>query len=132
MHQHIIAEGRPVLADGARGANLFEARLISGGDPKGWNAALAGRIRAPRPSFKGAGARIILTNSLGGVRGRLALHGVEGKARELTRLAARNARHAAVATGRREGAPRLAAAPGSRASLDQPPARSRRRDGEGA
>ena len=92
MLQRLLAEGRPLLADGATGTNLFEVGLISGDSPEAWNATHAERIQSLHESFVDAGADIILTNSFGGNRRRLALHGLESRARELNRLAARNAR----------------------------------------
>ncbi len=101
MLQTLLAEGRPLLADGATGTNLFAMGLASGETPELWNAAHPDRIRALHQAFVDAGADIILTNSFGGNRRRLALHGLEGRARELNRLAARNAREVAAAAGRR-------------------------------
>ena len=52
-------------------------------------------------AFVDAGADIILTNSFGANRRRLMLHGLEARARELNRLAARHARKVAERAGRR-------------------------------
>ncbi len=52
-------------------------------------------------AFVDAGADILLTNSFGGNRRCLALHGLEGRTRELNRLAAENARAVARGAGRR-------------------------------
>ncbi|MBV8443385.1 MAG: betaine--homocysteine S-methyltransferase [Hyphomicrobiales bacterium] len=101
MLQTLLAKGRPLLADGATGTNLFEMGLASGETPELWNAAHPDRIKALHQAFVDAGADIILTNSFGGNRRRLALHGLEARARELNRLAARNARAVADAAGRR-------------------------------
>jgi methionine synthase I (cobalamin-dependent) len=101
MLQQLLAEGRPLLADGATGTNLFEVGLTSGDNPEAWNATHPDRIRALHQSFVEAGAQIILTNSFGGNRRRLALHGLESRVRELNRLAAENARAVADKAGRR-------------------------------
>ena len=101
MLQTLLAEGRPLLADGATGTNLFAMGLAAGETPELWNAAHPDRIKALHQAFVDAGADIILTNSFGGNRRRLALHGLEARATELNRLAARNARAVAVASGRR-------------------------------
>jgi 5-methyltetrahydrofolate--homocysteine methyltransferase len=101
MLQTLLAEGRPLLADGAMGTNLFEAGLASGDNPEMWNATRPDAIRALHQSFVEAGADIILTNSFGGNRRRLALHGLEARTRELNRLAAENARAVANRAGRR-------------------------------
>jgi methionine synthase I (cobalamin-dependent) len=100
MLQTLLAERRPLLADGATGTNLFDAGLTSGDNPELWNATRAEAIRALHRSFIEAGADIILTNSFGGNRRRLALHGLEGRVGELNRLAAQNARTEAKNAGR--------------------------------
>src|ERR1700722_18430487 len=96
MLQQLLAEARPLLADGATGTNLFEVGLTSGDNPEAWNAMHPDRIRAMHQSFVEAGAEIILTNSFGGNRRRLALHGLESRARELNRLPPENTRAPAV------------------------------------
>ncbi len=101
MLKTLLAEGRPLLADGAIGTNLFTMGLTSGDSPELWNAEHPDRIRALHLAFVEAGADIILTNSFGANRRRLALHGLDPRARELNRLAARNARHVADSAGRR-------------------------------
>jgi len=101
MLQSLLAEDRPLLADGATGTNLFAMGLASGETPELWNATHPDRIQALHHAFVDAGSEIILTNSFGGNRRRLALHGLEARARELNLLAARNARAVADAAGRR-------------------------------
>jgi methionine synthase I (cobalamin-dependent) len=101
MLQTLLAEGRPLLADGATGTNLFAMGLSSGDSPELWNATRPDRIEALHRAFVDAGADIILTNSFGANRRRLMLHGLEARARELNRLAARHARKVAETAGRR-------------------------------
>jgi methionine synthase I (cobalamin-dependent) len=96
----LLAQGRPLLADGATGTNLFEMGLTSGDSPELWNVTCPDRIHALHRSFVDAGADIILTNSFGGNRRRLMLHQLEGRTRELNRLAAGIARSAAASAGR--------------------------------
>ncbi len=100
MLQTLLAEGRPLLADGATGTNLFAMGLTSGDSPELWNAAHPDRIASLHQAFVDAGADIILTNSFGANRRRLMLHGLEARTRELNRLAARIARKVADAAGR--------------------------------
>ena len=100
MLQTLLAQGRPLLADGATGTNLFEMGLTSGDNPELWNDIHPDRIQALHRSFVDAGSDIILTNSFGGNRRRLMLHNLEGRARELNRLAAQNARAVADKAGR--------------------------------
>lgn len=92
MLEILLQQGRPLLADGATGTNLFEMGLSSGDNPESWNVAHPDRIRTLHQSFVDAGADIILTNSFGGNRRRLMLHQLERRTRELNRLAAENAR----------------------------------------
>src|SRR5450755_2955172 len=81
-----------LLADGATGTNLFDMGLTSGDAPELWNETHPDRIRRLHQDFVDAGADIILTNSFGGTRRRLALHQLDGRVRELNRMAAQNAR----------------------------------------
>ena len=100
MLETLLGQGRPLLADGATGTNLFEMGLTSGDSPELWNANHPDRVLALHQSFVDAGADIILTNSFGGNRRRLMLHQLEGRTRELNRLAAGIARSAANRAGR--------------------------------
>jgi methionine synthase I (cobalamin-dependent) len=100
MLQSLLAEGRPLLADGATGTNLFAMGLSSGDSPELWNADHPDRIESLHKAFIDAGADIILTNSFGANRRRLMLHGLEARARELNRLAAQSARKIADRAGR--------------------------------
>ena len=100
MLRALLAEGRPLLADGATGTNLFAMGLTSGDAPELWNAEHPDRIESLHQAFVDAGSDIILTNSFGANRRRLMLHKLEGRARELNRLAARNARKVADGAGR--------------------------------
>ena len=100
MLSKLIASGRPLLADGATGTNLIEAGLSSGECAELWNEAHPERIRALHQSFVDAGADVILTNSFGANRRRLGLRGLGARAKELSRLAAENARAVADRAGR--------------------------------
>lgn len=90
-----------LLADGATGTNLFDLGLTSGDAPELWNEAHPDRIRRLHQNFVDAGADIILTNSFGGTRRRLALHKLEERTEEINKLAAQNARAVADAADRR-------------------------------
>jgi methionine synthase I (cobalamin-dependent) len=100
MLQKLLGQGRPLLADGATGTNLFEMGLSSGESPELWNLERPDRIFALHKSFVDAGADIVLTNSFGGNRRRLMLHQLEGRAHELNRIAAEIARRATDGAGR--------------------------------
>jgi len=96
----LLAQKPVLLADGATGTNLFEMGLMSGDPPEIWNLEHPDRILALHQSFVDAGADIILTNSFGGNRRRLALHKLDGRVKELNAIAARNARMVADGAGR--------------------------------
>jgi trimethylamine--corrinoid protein Co-methyltransferase len=96
-----LLKSRPwLMADGATGTNLFEMGLTSGDSPELWNVEQPEKIRALHQAFVDAGADIILTNTFGCNRRRLALHGLEGRVRELAMAAVANARAVADAAGR--------------------------------
>jgi methionine synthase I (cobalamin-dependent) len=96
----LLAQKPVLLADGATGTNLFEMGLMSGDPPEIWNIEHPDRILALHQSFADAGADIILTNSFGGNRRRLALHKLDGRVKEINAIAARNARQVADGSGR--------------------------------
>ncbi|MDQ0468221.1 betaine--homocysteine S-methyltransferase [Labrys wisconsinensis] len=100
MLAELLAQKGVLLADGATGTNLFEMGLMSGDPPEMWNLDHPERIRALHQSFVDAGADIILTNSFGGNRRRLALHKLDGRVRELNAVAAQLARAVAAGAGR--------------------------------
>ena len=100
MLETLLGQGRPLLADGATGTNLFAMGLSSGDNPELWNVDHPDRILALHQSFVDAGADIILTKSFGGNCRRLMLHQLEGRVRELNRVAAEIAREAAGRAGR--------------------------------
>jgi methionine synthase I (cobalamin-dependent) len=98
---HDLLNAQPViLADGAMGTMLFAAGLESGASPELWNVNFPERVEAVHRAYVEAGSQLILTNTFGGTRFRLAMHGLESRVRELNLAAAQIARRAA------EGAPR--------------------------
>ena len=89
----------PILGDGAMGTMLFEAGLTSGDSPERWNVERPDVIRDVHRAYRAAGSRILLTNTFGGNRFRLALHGLETRVAELNEAAARLAVDVADAPG---------------------------------
>ena len=89
-----------LLADGATGTNYFLAGLESGDSPELWNTLFPERVRLLHKQFIEAGADIILTNSFGGNRHRLKLHGDQHRVHELNVAAVKNARAEAEASSR--------------------------------
>jgi 5-methyltetrahydrofolate--homocysteine methyltransferase len=90
--QDLLAEGNPVIADGAMGTMLQAAGLQHGDLPERWNVEKPDVIRAVHRAYIEAGAQIILSNSFGGNRVRLSLHNLADRADELNDAAARLAR----------------------------------------
>jgi len=96
-----LLQTKPVLlADGAMGTSLFARGLETGGSPELWNVERPDQVRAVHQGFADAGSDIILTNSFGANRARLALHGAGHRVAELNRAAARLAREVADAAER--------------------------------
>ena len=89
-----------LLADGATGTNLFDMGLVSGEAPEAWLDSHPDRIVALHRRFIAAGADIILTNTFGCNRRRLALHGLQDQTRRLNETAVGLARQAAAEAGR--------------------------------
>jgi 5-methyltetrahydrofolate--homocysteine methyltransferase len=88
----LMAAGAPVIADGGMGTMLFAAGLPRGSAPELWNVEQPEAVRAVHRAYAEAGAQILLTNSFGGSRLRLAVHHLDGRAAELNEAAARLAR----------------------------------------
>ena len=98
--EQLLSEKGVLLADGATGSNLFAVGLQTGDSPELWNDIHPDRIANQYQSFIDAGSDIILTNSFGGTRYRLKLHGAESRVWELNVKAAELARKQADAAGR--------------------------------
>ena len=96
----LLAKRPYLLADGATGTNLFAAGLPTGEAPDLWCEQCPQEVMKLHRSFIEAGSDLILTNSFGGTRYRLKLHGAEGRVKELNRRAAELAREAADTAGR--------------------------------
>ncbi len=101
MLAKLLAERVWLLADGATGTTLFNMGLTSGDAPELWNELHPDRIRQLHQGFVDAGADIILTNSFGANRRRLALHNLQERTHELNRLAALRAREVADKSSRK-------------------------------
>ena len=94
----IISAQGYALADGAMGTQLFEAGLTSGDSPELWNLDRPETVQDTHRRYFEAGSDLVVTNSFGGNRFRLALHGLEDRVGEINRAAAANARAAAEGT----------------------------------
>ena len=98
-----------VVADGAMGTQLFAVGLCAGDPPEAWNVHHAEEVQAIHRAYLQAGADLVVTNSFGGTRFRLALHSLEDEVVELNEAAARVARIEADAEIERTGRPVLVA-----------------------
>ncbi|HVO69062.1 MAG TPA: betaine--homocysteine S-methyltransferase [Aggregatilineaceae bacterium] len=90
--QGLLASEGPVIADGGMGTMLIALGLERGAPPEVWNVERPDAVRLVHQSYIEAGAQIILTNSFGGNRLRLGMHGLSERAAELNTAAARLAR----------------------------------------
>jgi len=84
-----------LTSDGAMGTMLQDRGLTDGGAPELWNVDKPGEIEAVLEAYAAAGARFITTNTFGGTRGRLAMHGLEDRLFELNKAGAQIARKVA-------------------------------------
>ena len=82
------------------GTTLFGMGLESGDCPERLNVERAGMISEVHRLFVEAGADLILTNTFGGNRRRLALHGLEDRVADFNRAGVKIARRVASAAGR--------------------------------
>jgi 5-methyltetrahydrofolate--homocysteine methyltransferase len=86
--QELIATGQPIVADGAMGTMLMANGLEFGDPPELWNLEHPEIIRRVQRAYLAAGAQVLLTNTFGGNRLRLELHGRQDRVEQLNRTAA--------------------------------------------
>jgi 5-methyltetrahydrofolate--homocysteine methyltransferase len=84
----LLASNRPILADGAMGTMLMSNGLEFGDPPELWNLEHPEIIRRVQRGYVDAGSQVLLTNTFGGNRLRLELHGREDRVDQLNRTAA--------------------------------------------
>ena len=82
INQYIKERGH-LIADGATGTNFFEMGLESGTPPEIWNIENPKKVIKNHLNFINSGANIILTNTFGANKYRLALHNMEEKVFEI-------------------------------------------------
>ena len=83
----LLAEKPVLIADGGMGTSLFSLGMEAGASPELLNVDDREMIRAAHKGFLDAGSDVILTNTFGGNRRRLALHGAEERVEELNHAA---------------------------------------------
>ncbi len=77
------------------GTMLQEAGLTDGGSPELWNVDKPEEIEKILEAYANAGAAFLTTNTFGGSRSRLAMHGLENRVEELNKAGAQIARKVA-------------------------------------
>ena len=100
MFEGLLAGRGILVADGAMGTTLFELGLESGDSPERLNVEQPEMIARVHRSFVEAGSDLILTNTFGGNRRRLALHRLEKQVEEFNGAGVRVARQVASEAGR--------------------------------
>jgi len=84
-----------LISDGAMGTMLQGKGLTDGGAPELWNVDNPSAIEEVLEEYAAAGANLITTNTFGGTRGRLQMHGLEDRLFELNKAGAEIARKVA-------------------------------------
>ncbi len=93
----LLGTASSTLLDGGMGTLLQDQGLEGGGAGELWNVDRPELVRASHQAYADAGARILTTNTFGGTRPRLQMHGLEDRVHELNRAAAESARAVADA-----------------------------------
>lgn len=98
MHPLIteLLSGGPVVTDGAWGTQLQARGLAIGEFPDAWNLTHPERVEEVARAYVEAGSRVILTNTFGANRLRLAEAGLADRAMEINRRGAEISRIAAA------------------------------------
>jgi 5-methyltetrahydrofolate--homocysteine methyltransferase len=91
----LLGESTPVVVDGGMGTLLQDRGLTDGGAGELWNVERPEVVRDSHDAYARAGARLLTTNTFGGTRPRLQMHGLEDRVHELNRAAASLARSVA-------------------------------------
>jgi 5-methyltetrahydrofolate--homocysteine methyltransferase len=84
----LVAANDTIIADGAMGTMLFANGLLFGDPPEVWNLSKPDIVRRIHRGYLDAGSQIIMTNTFGGNRMRLSLHGLQDRVAELNQTAA--------------------------------------------
>jgi 5-methyltetrahydrofolate--homocysteine methyltransferase len=92
--EKLLADG-PVLTDGAWGTELHARGLNSGDCPDAWNLSHPDRVAEVASAYVGAGSQVILTNTFGANRPRLAGFGLADQAVAINRAGVEISRRAA-------------------------------------
>lgn len=93
--QQLIERKSVVIADGAWGTQLAERGLPVGDAPESWVLYRPDVVRAVAAAYVAAGAEIVLTNTFGGSRFKLAKCGLDDRVEEINRIAVELSKEAA-------------------------------------
>ena len=85
----------PLLGDGAMGTMLQDLGNSEGGAPELWNVEHVDVVEGVLEGYASSGSRLLTTNTFGGTRARLQMHGLEDRVEELNRAAAELGRRVA-------------------------------------
>lgn len=85
----------PLLGDGAMGTMLQDLGNSEGGAPELWNVEHVDVVEGVLEGYASSGSRLLTTNTFGGTRARLQMHGLEDRVEELNEAAAALARRVA-------------------------------------
>ena len=85
----------PLLGDGAMGTMLQDLGNNEGGAPELWNVEHVDVVEGVLEGYASSGSRLLTTNTFGGTRARLQMHGLEDRVEELNQAAAALARRVA-------------------------------------
>lgn len=100
LFRELLERKGVLVADGAMGTTLFGMGLESGDCPERLNLEQPEMISEVHRRFVEAGADLVLTNTFGGNRRRLALHGLEDRVAEFNRAGVAIGRQVASDAGR--------------------------------
>jgi 5-methyltetrahydrofolate--homocysteine methyltransferase len=95
----LLGDDGSVLLDGGMGTLLQESGLDDGGSGELWNVDRPDVVGGIHAAYAEAGARLLTTNTFGGTRPRLAMHGLEDRVHELNRAGAAIATEVAARYG---------------------------------
>jgi 5-methyltetrahydrofolate--homocysteine methyltransferase len=84
----LLSANDTIIADGAMGTMLFANGLLFGDPPEVWNLSKPDIVRRIHRGYLDAGSQVIMTNTFGGNRMRLSLHGLQDRVAELNQTAA--------------------------------------------
>ncbi|CCH79487.1 Homocysteine S-methyltransferase (fragment) [Nostocoides japonicum T1-X7] len=90
-----LLAGRPAIFDGGYGWLLQDRGLPAGEAAESWNLENPAGIEELHEEYAAAGARFLTTNTFGGSRPRLELHGLGDRVEEVNRAGAQIARRVA-------------------------------------